>query len=209
MRGRSVFCYYEIVTPEQKAIIGTIAVVIAIVSYIPYFRDIFSGKTKPHAFTWLVWAVLNGIAFAGQILGGGGAGAWAIGFTTVATFSIFLLALLKGEKDIRTFDWVCLLAALLSLIPWIITSDPLISVILITIIDIFGFMPTVRKSIRKPNQETLTTYVLSTIKYALVVVALQEYSLVTVLFPLSIAILNGLFVIMLIVRRRYYLELTS
>lgn len=187
---------------EQKAILGTIAVIIAVISYIPYFRDIFAGKTKPHAFTWLVWAILNGIAFAGQVHDNGGAGAWAVGFTTLATFSIFLIALVKGEKDIRRFDWLCLIGAMLSLIPWIITSEPLISVILITIIDVFGFMPTVRKSIRKPHQETLTTYALSTLKYGLVVAALQSYTLVTVLFPLSIAILNGLFVLLLLIRRR-------
>ena len=189
-------------TLEQKAILGTIAIIVAVVSYLPYFRDIFAGKTKPHAFTWLVWAVLNGIAFAGQIHDKGGAGTWAVGFTTLATFSIFLMALVKGEKDIRRFDWLCLGSAVLSLIPWIITNEPLLSVILITIIDIFGFLPTVRKSIRKPHQETLTTYALSTLKYGLVVVALQNYTLVTVLFPLSIAILNGLFVLLLLIRRR-------
>jgi len=190
------------VTLEQKAILGTTAVVIAVVSYIPYFKDIFTGKTKPHAFTWLVWAILNGIAFAGQVHDNGGAGAWAVGFTTLATFSIFLIALVKGEKDIRRFDWLCLGGAVLSLIPWLITSEPLISVVLITIIDVFGFLPTVRKSIRKPRQETLSTYALSTLKYGLVVIALQSYTLVTVLFPLSIAILNGLFVLFLLIRRR-------
>lgn len=189
-------------TTEIKVIIGFAAIAVAVVSYVPYFRDVFAGKTKPHAFTWLVWAVLNGIAFAGQLHGDAGAGAWAVGFTTLVTFTIFLLALKKGEKDIRTFDWICLVGALLSLIPWIITNDPLISVILITIIDVFGFLPTVRKSILKPHQETLTTYALSTLKYGLVVIALQNYSLVTMLFPISIAILNGLFVILLIVRRR-------
>lgn len=189
-------------TVEQKAILGTGAIIIAVISYAPYFKDIFAGKTKPHAFTWLVWAVLNGIAFAGQVHDKGGAGAWAVGFTTLATFSIFLSALVKGEKEIRRFDWLCLSGAILSLIPWIITSEPLISVILITIIDVFGFLPTVRKSIRKPHQETLTTYALSILKYGLVVAALHSYTLVTVLFPLSIAILNGLFVLLLVVRRR-------
>lgn len=189
---------------DIKTYVGFAAIIVAVVSYVPYFRDIFAGKTKPHAFTWLVWAVLNGIAFAGQVQGNGGAGAWAVGFTTLATFSIFILALFKGEKDIRRFDWLCLIGSALSLIPWIITNDPLISVVLITIIDVFGFMPTIRKSIKRPHQETLSTFILSTLKYGLVVVALGEYSLVTLLFPLTIALLNGLFVVLLIVRRRQY-----
>lgn len=189
-------------TLEQKAFLGTTAIVIAAISYVPYFRDIFANKTKPHAFTWLVWAILNGIAFAGQVHDKGGAGTWAVGFTTLATLSIFTIALVKGEKAIRRFDWICLGGAALSLVPWIITNDPLVSVILITIIDVFGFLPTIRKSIHKPHQETLTTYALSILKYGLVVVALHSYTLVTVLFPLSIAILNGLFVLLLLIRRR-------
>ena len=52
---------------EYKTILGIIAVIIALAGYVPYFRDIFRGKTKPHAFSWLVWASLTGIAFFGQI----------------------------------------------------------------------------------------------------------------------------------------------
>lgn len=187
---------------DYKAVLGASAVVIAVVSYIPYFRDIFAGKTKPHAFTWLVWAILNGIAFAGQVHDDAGAGSWAVGFTALALFSIFLISLWKGEKNIRPFDWFCLISALLALIPWLLSSDPLLSIILITVIDTIGFLPTVRKSFNKPHQETLITYELSTLKYLLVIIALHQYTLVTVLFPLVMVVMNGLFVILLVIRRK-------
>ena len=187
---------------ETKTILSITAVAIAIVSYVPYFRDIFCNKTKPHAFTWLVWSVLNGIAFAGQVADGGGVGAAAVGLTAVALFSIFVLALFKGEKDIKVFDWLCLSGAFVALLLWPLTNSPLTTVVLITVIDVFGFLPTVRKSYNKPFQETLPTYALSILKYGLVVVALESYSLVTVLFPASLVILNALFVVMLVVRRR-------
>ena len=187
---------------EYKNIFGAVAVAVALVSYVPYFWNIFNGRTKPHAFSWLVWGVLNAIAFAGQLHDKGGAGIWAVGLTAAAMFFIFLLSLQGGEKDIRTFDWLCLSAAGVALIPWLLTNKPLVSVILITVIDALGFLPTVRKSYKKPYQETLTTFLLSTIKYALVIVALQRYTLVTILFPLSLVIMNALFVLMLVTRRR-------
>lgn len=186
---------------SYKTLIGIIAIGIAIISYIPYFRDIFSGKTKPHAFSWLVWGVLNAIVFVGQVSDGGGAGSWVVGFTAAVTLSIFVLSLRFGEKDIKAFDWFCLIGAGVSLLPWLVTNDPLLSVILVTIIDILGFVPTIRKSYNKPHQETLVTYVLSTVKYLLAIVALQNYSWVTVLFPLAMVVVHIFFVALLIIRR--------
>jgi len=187
---------------EYKTALGIVAVVISIFGYVPYFRDILSGKTKPHAFSWLVWGILNGIAFAGQIHGKGGAGTWAVGLTAVALCSIFVLALIKGEKHIKPFDWLCLGGAALALVLWVITSQPLASIVLITVVDAFGFLPTIRKAYGKPRQETLITYEINTVKYILVVLALQNYTLTTTLFAAAVAAMNALFVGMLIIRRK-------
>lgn len=187
---------------DYKALLGVIAIVISVFGYVPYFRDIISDKTKPHAFSWLVWGVLNAIAFAGQVHGKGGAGTWAVGVTAVVLFAIFILSLIKGEKNIKLFDWFCLGGAALSLVLWAITNQPLVSIALITIIDAFGFLPTVRKAYKKPRQETLITYEINTVKYVLVVLALQNYTLLTTLFPFAVAIMNAMFVGMLIVRRQ-------
>ena len=189
---------------NYKEIIGVTAIAITFVGYIPYFRDIFRGKTKPHAFSWLVWGILNAIAFAGQISDNGGPGTWAVGLTAAALFAIFGLALFKGEKNIKPFDWFCLASAGIALVPWLLTSEPLLSVILITIIDLFGFLPTVRKAYKKPHQETLSTFILNTLKYFLIVLALRQYTFVTTLFPAAVALMNGLFVAMLLVRRRQF-----
>lgn len=187
---------------EFKTVVGLITVVVSIIGYIPYFHDMLAGKTKPHAFTWLIWGILNAIAFAGQLHGKGGPGVWAVGVTATALFVIFIVALRKGEKQIKFFDWFCLASAAVALLLWLITDDPLGSVVLITIIDALGFLPTVRKVLTKPFQETLSTYQINVLKYALIVLALRNYSLVTTLFPLAIGIMNALFVLLIINRRR-------
>jgi hypothetical protein len=66
--------YDKDMSHEIKTILGISAVVIAFISYVPYICNIFAGKTKPHAFTWLIWCTLNAIAFAGQIKDKAGAG---------------------------------------------------------------------------------------------------------------------------------------
>lgn len=182
--------------------LGILAIVIGLIGYVPYFRTIFKGKTKPHAFTWLVWGLLTGIAFVGQVVGNGGAGAWVTGFTALVSFTIFALALVKGKKDFPLADWLCLSGCILALVLWAFTDDPLSAIILITIIDALAFAPTFRKSYSKPYSEPAFTYAMSGLKFFIALFALQKLSLVTVLYPLSLVIANGAFVLLLLTQRK-------
>lgn len=186
----------------MKTILGVVATLIAFYSYIPYFRDIFKGKTKPHAFSWLVWFLLTAIGFVAQVQDRAGAGAWVTGFTAFVAFFIFLAAIYRGEKHITKSDWACLIGAFAAMGLWALTKTPLLSVILITIIDALGFAPTFRKAYHKPHQETMQTFTLSALKFVIAIFALEHYSVVTVLYPASLVLMNGLFVVMLMSRRR-------
>lgn len=186
----------------MKPLLGITATLLALYSYIPYFRDIFAGKTKPHAFSWLVWFLLTAIAFVAQVKDDGGAGAWVTGVTALVALVIFGTAITRGEKGITRSDWLCLIGAFLAMGLWAITDSPLTAVILITVIDALGFAPTFRKAYHKPQEETLITFALSAVKFVIAIVALSNYSAVTVLYPASLVLMNGLFVIMLIIRRK-------
>jgi hypothetical protein len=190
-----------LLTPDIKIFLGGAATCIALISYVPYFRDIFAGKTKPHAFSWLIWALLTGIGFAGQAADNGGPGSWVSAVTAVLCFSVFLLALSRGEKNITRSDWWCLTVSLATIPLWIVTSTPLWSMILVTIIDTIGFIPTFRKSFIHPFEETAVTYTLSSFKFFVSLLALTNYSIVTVLYPASLVLANGLFVVMVYIRR--------
>lgn len=187
---------------DFKVAVALVSIVMTLIGYFYYFSDIFAGKTKPHAFSWLVWASLTAIAFAGQISDGGGAGAWVTGVTAAISFVIFALAVTKGEKNVTKSDKLNLLGAVFALVLWFITSDPLLAIILITVVDFLGFMPTIRKSYHKPQEETLIHYVLAGSKFALAIVALEHYSVVTWLYPASLVAANLFFVLLLVTRRR-------
>ncbi|HEX6258500.1 MAG TPA: hypothetical protein VFZ48_03405 [Candidatus Saccharimonadales bacterium] len=187
---------------EIKIVIALMSVVLTLIGYFYYFRDIFAHKTKPHAFSWLVWGALTALAFAGQLSDNAGPGAWITGVTALVSFVIFGLALKRGEKDITTSDKWNLGAAAFALLLWCFTSDPLLSVIIITIVDFLGFLPTIRKSYKKPYEETLIHYILAGLKFALAIVALDNYTLVTWLYPASLVAANLFFVVMSVVQRK-------
>lgn len=174
----------------------------AVVSYFFYFRDIWSGRTKPHAFTWLIWTSLTAVGFAAQVSDHGGPGAWVTGFTAAVALVIFVVSLFIGDRDIARSDWACLAGAVLAAGCWAATDDPLTAVVLVTVIDALGFVPTFRKSFHHPYGETLVTYQLSALKFVLALVALERFTAVTALYPASLVAMNAVFSLMLVVRRR-------
>lgn len=171
-----------------KIIFGAIAAALALFSSYLYIRDIFRGNTKPHTYTWLIWAIVTTIAFFGQVVSGGGPGSWATGVAAVVTIFTFLLSLKGnyGTKDITNFDKVCLVLAILSILPWLLTKSVLWSVLLATFIDLIAFFPTMRKTWHAPKSESLGSMYVDAVKHGLSTVSMGTYSLITLVYPLSV-----------------------
>jgi hypothetical protein len=186
---------------NTKITLGTLAACITLVGFLPYFYNIYRSKTKPHAFSWLIWAILTGIGYAGQLSEDAGPGAWTTASTALLCFLVFVLALFKGEKNIKKSDWVCLIIALAAIPLWLVTSTPLWSVILVTLIDILAFWPTLRKSYLKPFEETAFTFFAGALSFMLGIIVLNKITIITALYPCAIAFLNALCVSVLLIRR--------
>ena len=187
---------------DYKLVLTVLAICAGFVGYALYFRNILSGKTKPHAFSWFVWALISAIAFAAQLAGKGGPGAFVTGFTGLSCMAITVLALFKGKRDFPLVDWLCLMAALAAVGLWLYTKNPVSAVVLITITDTIAFLPTVRKGYIKPNEETAATFALSGTKYFLSLFALNRFTVTTALYPSVLVAMNALFVTILLIRRK-------
>lgn len=175
---------------------------LGLLGYVPYFISIIKNKTKPHAFSWFVWGLLTAIAYFAQIADGAGPGAWATGFTAVACFVIVIAAIFKGEKEITRSDWIAFISALAAIPVWYATKDPLWAIILVTIIDMIAFYPTFRKSWHKPHEEEPLAYGISGMKFFIALFALENVTITTALYPLSLVIMNWIFVGMVLSRRK-------
>lgn len=187
---------------SYKILFAILASLIALVSYTVYIHDIVRGTTKPHVISWFVWAVLEGIISVAQVVSHGGAGSFVAGFTSVMCLVIFFLTLFKSTIVITRFDWACLAAAVLGISIWYFSHEPLFAVIIAAAADCAGFLPTYRKAFYKPFEETALMYFLSAVKYLLTLAALNTYSLVTGLSPVTLIVENALFCLMIFVRRK-------
>ena len=187
----------------SKELLSAAAIILTFALFVLYIRSIHFGKTKPHVFSWVIWGLGTLIVFFAQLAGQGGLGAWPIGVSGVITSYIALLAYLKrADTQITRTDWLFFIAALSALPFWFFTSNPLWAVVTLTIVDVMGFGPTVRKAYRHPYEESVGFFALSVARNLLVILALEHYSLTTALFPAVVGVACLLLVCMLLYRRR-------
>lgn len=187
---------------SYKIIFGLISAIIGVISFLPYLKDIFARKTKPHIYTWLIWTIIQGIGVIAMIIDGAGAGSWALVIGTLFIFFIFLLSFKYGSKKITKFDTALLISAIIAIIIWIIQKDPLISVILICIIDFAGFIITYKKIYKEPESETISLYFMYALSNMFALFAMSQYTVITSLYTTFLLCANSFCVLLIIFRKK-------
>ncbi|MGD9661739.1 MAG: hypothetical protein AB7U63_10730 [Porticoccaceae bacterium] len=185
-----------------KLLFSGLAIMITFAAFVPYVVATLTGKTKPHVFSWVIWGITTFIVFFAQLDARGGMGAWPIGVSGAIAILIAIIALAKKtDTSITPADWLFFASALLSLPFWYLTSDPTWAVIILTTVDLLGFGPTIRKAYAFPQDENLTFFGLVVIRNVLGILALEYYSVATVLFPLSVMLACIALIVMITYRR--------
>lgn len=187
---------------DYKVVIWLLAIAITLWGYYYYLRDIFQWKTKPHIFSWFIWAILTWVGFVIQFNDNAWPGAWITLTSAIFCWFVTVLAFKYGEKHITKSDTFAFIWSIIAIIIWLLLDNPLLSLIIIIVIDTLSFYPTFRKSWNKPQEETLIHYSFASLKFLLAIIALNNFSLLTVLYPLSLVIANWAFVIMVIFRKK-------
>ncbi len=185
----------------MKEILAITAALLAIAGNLPYLWDILKGRVKPHPYTWLVWTMVSGIIFFGQVAKGAGIGALPTAASEIFTLIIFLFSLKYGFKGITKTDTAFLIAALAGIIPWLLTKDPTISVIVAVSIDLIAFVPTLRKTWQYPQTETPILYGSNVLRHILALFSLQAYNIATTLHSIAMITTNILMTIFILARK--------
>lgn len=185
-----------------KELLSAVAIALTLLAFIPYISSIIAGTVRPHVFSWVIWGTTTFVVFLAQLADNGGVGAWPIGVSGVISIFIALLAYLKrADVSITRTDWFFFVSAMSSLPFWYLTSDPLWAVVVLTTVDVLGFGPTVRKAYALPHSESLLFFALFSARNLIVIMALENHTITTVLFPAVIAAACMLLVAMIMYRR--------
>jgi hypothetical protein len=186
-----------------KEVFSFLAIVLTFWGFFPYIRSILREETKPHVFSWIIWGITTLIVFFAQYTERAGTGSFPIGISGIITIYIAFLAYTKRtDSTIYRSDWFFFISAIAALPIWFVTADPLWAVIILTFVDIMGFAPTVRKALAFPHEENITFFGIFAIRNLLVILALENYSIATVLFPAAVGIACLLLIVAIVYRRQ-------
>ena len=183
-------------------VFGILSVLITVVMFVFYIRDILSNKFKPHPFSWFLWLVITATIFLAQLTDGAGPGAWMNGVVTFFNLIIFTLSLKYRNSVIEKIDIVVLILAATAILLWIATSTPLYAVVLLSIALTLAYIPTLRKAYSKPYEESIYLFSLGLVRQALTILAMDNMTLVTILSP-AVLIVDCIIVTSFILWRRY------
>jgi hypothetical protein len=179
-----------------------VASLLAVLGNLKYLRDVFSGKIQPHAYTWFVWTIVSCIVFFGSLSRGAGIGAIPILISELFTIVIFIFSLKNGFKNVETIDHIFLIIALTGLIPWYLTSDPTISVIVAVAIDFTAFIPTIRKTFLRPESENYILYITNASRHILILLSVDTYNIATTLHSIVMIMLNSIMTYLTVFKKR-------
>ncbi len=186
----------------MKEILAIVAALLAVAGNIPYIWDILKGHVKPHPYTWMVWTIVSGIVFFGQMAKGAGIGALPTAASEIFTLIIFLFSLKYGFKGINKTDTIFFVFALAGVLLWILTKDPTLSIIIAVTIDVIAFVPTLRKTWEYPSSETPILYSTNILRHILALFSLQTYNIATTLHSIAMIITNSLMTLFITFRKK-------
>ena len=181
----------------DKSFFGYLSLVFVVLSGAPYIWSILMRKTRPHVFTWVLWGLLTGIAALAQHVSNAGAGAWAASLSAVFCFVTAILAFTHGERDITRSDWATFVVGLSAIPLWYFTDSPLAAVVWVTLTDALGYYPTLRKSIAKPKEELVFSYIISNLKHITSLFAMAEYSMTNLFNPIVLLAMDTVLIVFL------------
>ena len=187
---------------DYKIILWTFTIIIGIYAYCDYIKDTLLWKTTPHIFSWLVFVIMDIIAFLIQYWDNAWPWSWWMLTTWIWALIVFILALRNWAKNITKSDIIALSLALIAIVFYVVWDKPFYSQITIFLILICAMYPTFRKSWNKPSEETLSIYTIAWIRSLLSIFASVNISFLTIGLPVFIILINSIFIAMVVIRRR-------
>lgn len=181
---------------DWHTIIGTGASIVMLLLVVPYVKSILREETTLSPVSWFGWALLYALAAAAQASKGLD---WSLAIMVIGTFStttVAIIALRTGRVVWTPIDRFCIGTAILAVILWGITGEPLTALVLSIVADLAVSAPTLYKTYREPSSEPWLLWTAYTTTVILEIIATRNltiYNLFAPLYSLAVDMLITLF----------------
>ena len=181
-------------------ILGQVAGILMFLQIIPYVVSTIKRKTIPQRTTYAIWTLVNIISAASYVSSGAISTKWVSIVWALTSCLVFLLSLKYGVGGENHLDIGCLVLAVLALILWTTTNNPVSALYTTMLAVVLGYVPTVKKSFEYPETENLTSWKLVGVAALLNILAVEIWTLQIALLPIIYGFFD-LLILTLLLRR--------
>jgi hypothetical protein len=183
--------------------IAVLAGLVAILSYVPYVRQILVGNVRPQRASWLIWAVLTCIAFISLLAKGAGGSVWLPALAGLGAIVVFALSVRFGIGGLRHRDTIALMIAAAGLLAWWLTRNAAYALLFTIGVDAIAGVLTACKAFEHPETESYTAYVMMSAAGLLSTVSVGRFDTIVVIYPLYVWLVSLSIVAAMFAGRRF------
>ena len=174
-------------------LLGITAGILGLAGYIPYIISILRHKTRPNRATWFIWTIVGGLLAFSYIAESDSYSIWLPLSYFVGPLITAMLSIRYGYSIWSKLDTVCMATAIISIIPWLLSSNAIFTLIINVLIDATGAIPTLVKTYREPETEDFTAWLIFFIANTVQLFAISMWNIASI-YPIYLFILAGLMV---------------
>lgn len=183
--------------------LGIISGILAVVAVPPYVKDILKGTTRPNIVSWGLWTLIISISLVAQISAGA---SWSLIFMIgdlIGTSTVLVMCLIGyGYKKYGKLEVACFALAIVAIIIWQITRQPILAILFSIAADFMASLPTVAKAYKDPWSEDPSVWIVVAVASALGIISNTVFNAPNVLFPAYVLFINALVGVLSLFGRR-------
>lgn len=155
-----------------------------------YLKDVLRGRGKPNRVTWFLWSAFPMLATVAAISDGARWSALPIFMSGFCPFLVLIASFVNPQSywKIQPLDYVCGALSVLGIMLWLATDDPLHAVLLAICSDAMAAAPTVWKSLKYPETESLFAYATSLLSALSSFTAMNAPLMSEIAFPVYLVV---------------------
>lgn len=175
---------------NYQTIFIVISSIFALISPIVYARSILRGESRPHRTTRFVLLVITILSTATLFAQNDRVAIWLAAISALQAIGIFLISLKYGMGGWSRSDVTCLTVALVGIVLWQTTNNPVLGLYFAILADFTGMMPALLKTYKFPKTETAWFYVLDVFASIFTLFAISHYTAQAIAYPVYIFCIN-------------------
>jgi hypothetical protein len=148
----------------MQFLLVTLSTILVFIAPLTYIASILRNETKPHRMTKVIIFFVTALNFAGIMAVHGNIGALIFsGMLLLQSAVITGLTLWKGVGGTSKIDYTCLVIAIIGVIGWKLTGNPILGISFSILADLAAYIPTFIKTWQHPSTETPWYYAIGTV----------------------------------------------